>query len=113
MPYHSSSHLRVIIDQPIYYAVGVFAEYAFEFDAIDVSRSVVVSGLNPSEDVLAVHDVRLAINDRTTIEPRGQQIARINVTARPDFSRGVSRGIFIRRQTSLARHCGGNRIRQR
>jgi len=35
--------------------------------------------LDTREDVTAVHDVRFTIDDPTTIKPRREQVARINV----------------------------------
>src|SRR5205814_6502998 len=90
-----ASRPRIVLDQPIGHAVGVFAEDALAFHAVDVEGAFVIAGLNTSESVIAVHHVRLAINYRTTVKPRGEQIARINITARADLSRTVRGRIFV------------------
>src|SRR5215471_13768948 len=86
----ATSRFRVIIDQAIRHAVRVFPEDAFAFDAVDVSRPFVIAGLNACEHLFAVHDVRLAVHNRTTVKTRGKQIAGIYVTAVTDLGRAVS-----------------------
>ena len=89
----TAARFGIILDQSIRHAVGVFSEDAFAFNAVDVARSFVIAGLNTSEHVFAVHDVRLAVHDRATVNARGEQIARIHVTAGTDFGRAVRGGI--------------------
>src|SRR5438094_610978 len=101
----SSSRFRIIIDQPLCHAVGVFPEDAFTFDPVDQARSFVIPSLDANEGIIAVHEVRLAINHRTTIKPRGQQIARIHVSAHANFRRAVRRWIFVSWKPGLASHC--------
>jgi len=60
---------RIILDQSIRHTVGIFAENAFALRAVNVTHPFVVARLNPREDVVAVHDVRLAINNRTPVNP--------------------------------------------
>src|SRR5439155_17045601 len=109
----ATTRLSVVLDQSIRYAVGVFSEDALTFNAVDVARSFVIAGLNTSKHIFAVHDVRLAVHDWATVKTRGQQIARIHVTAGSDFGRAVSGWIRVRRQASFRCHCRSNCIRQR
>ena len=103
----------IVIDQSIHHAIGIFMEDALAFCAVDIAHSFVIAGLNTSERVLAVHDIRLAINHRTTIKPRGEQIACVHVTGCANFRGAVRRRIFISRQPSFARQCGRYAVRQR
>src|SRR6266853_7026919 len=65
---------RIKIGYSVCHAVGVLAVNTFSFNAIDRSHSLVIARLNTSECVVAVHDEGLAINYRTSIKPRGEQI---------------------------------------
>ena len=68
----SDASFGIIIDEAIRYAVGVFSEDAFAFNAVDVARSFVIAGLNTSKDIFAVHDIRFAIHNWATIKTCGQ-----------------------------------------
>src|SRR4030095_4283936 len=77
----------IILDHSSRYTVGVFSEDAFAFNAVDVACSFESAALNASEDVFAVHHVRLAVYNRAAVKTRGQQIARIHITTAADFGR--------------------------
>jgi hypothetical protein len=105
--------LRIIFDQPSHHTVGVFAKNAFPLNAVDIPQSFVIASLNARESVAAVHDVRFAINDGTTKEPRREQIARIHVSHRSNLRHGVCRWIFVGRQVGFASHRGSDRVGKR
>ena len=65
------------------------------------------------ENVVAVHDVRLAVNDRTTIQSRCQQVARVNITAAADFGGAIRGRILVRRQLRFLCHRGRDGIGER
>src|SRR5262249_27022146 len=90
-----TSRFRIVIEQAFRYAVSVFAEDTFTFNAVDVARSFVIAGLNAGKHVFAVHHVRLAVHDRATEKSRRQQIARKYVTAGTDFGCAVSSRIGV------------------
>src|SRR5262249_1324617 len=92
-----TSRFGIVLDQSIRHAVSVFAENAFTFNTVDVAPSLVVAGLTPRHHVFAVTDLRLTVHDRAAVKPRGQQIARIHVTARADLRRAVGGWILVRR----------------
>jgi hypothetical protein len=112
-PYNVPAVLGIIFDQPSHHTVGVFAKNAFPLNAVDVPQSIVVASLNARESVAAVHDVRFAVNDGTTIEPRCQQIARIHVSCRSNLRHGVCRWIFVGRQVGFASHRPSDRFGKR
>src|SRR5207302_3898774 len=98
-----ATRVAVIVGQAFGHAVGVFAKNTFSINTVDLLRAVIITCLNPSEPVFAVHDVGLAVNDRAAIKPRSQQIARINVSARSNLG-GSERGwILIRRKAARFR----------
>jgi hypothetical protein len=102
-----------MFNQTIYDAVRIFAKNAFAFHAVDVAHPIVIAGLDTSKSVVAVHDVRFTINDRTTIKSRREQIARINITGCSDLRRVLRGWILVGRELRLLRHGHRDRIGER
>src|SRR5437868_3909321 len=104
LPIASTSGISIVLRQAFGHAVGIFAKNTFLIDPVDLLRSVVVAGLNPCEPIFAVHDVGLTIHDRAAIQPWGEQVTRVNVTARSNFGGGERSWILICRKSSRLGH---------
>src|SRR5437763_1585449 len=62
-----SPRFPIIFNQTFRHSIGILAKNAFSLDTFDIASAFVVAGLNPIEYFLIVHDVRLAINNRTSV----------------------------------------------
>src|SRR6267143_189350 len=91
----SFSSLGIIFHQTVCHAVSVFTENTLPLYPIDVARSVVIARLDAIETFAAVHNVRFAVNNRATVEPCRQQIARVNVAGRSNLRSGQRGGILV------------------
>src|SRR5438874_6942890 len=64
------------------------------------------------EGFVAVHDIRLEVNDRATKHPGGEEIACVNISAGANLSNGVG-SIFVGRQPGFAGESRCHFVRER
>src|SRR4051812_38177185 len=83
-PIHLTRGL-VIFEQTLDYAVDVLAIDTWTFQSVEHPRSFVIAGLNSRDDIEAVHDVRFEVDHGALVEPRRDQVAGVDVAARPDL----------------------------
>src|SRR5206468_8902152 len=97
------SHFATIIGQPIGHGLGILVKDTLALHTADFASALVIAGLNSRESFLADHYVRLEINHRATKNPRGQQIARIHITALSDLRHRIGR-LLVRSSPAILRN---------